>query len=217
MPTFIPQFLNSCFKCNCFLSLKEPEPTKSSIRFHHVNTLQSWYCLSRTFLTWFHLLIKLITLRPLFNFFTCTFSSTSTYVATRFYTGSNYQCEHITSTVQYLDIDITAVSVIFLDPFDLFHHVNTVQSWYFLSTRTFLTWFHLLIKLITLRTLFYCCTQCCGFKYIKFGSGSRILAQFGSGSRILAQFGSGSGSRKLLNTDPIRIRIHNTGFTFSST
>ena len=26
--------------------------------------------------------------------------------------------------------------------------------------------------------------QCCGFKYIEFGSGSRILAQFGSGSRV---------------------------------
>ena len=34
--------------------------------------------------------------------------------------------------------------------------------------------------------------------------------EFGSGLRILAQFGSGSGSRKLLNSDPIRIRIHNT-------
>ena len=40
---------------------------------------------------------------------------------------------------------------------------------------------------------------CCGSKYIEFGSESRILAQFGSGS--------GSGSRKLLNTDPIRIWI----------
>ena len=34
--------------------------------------------------------------------------------------------------------------------------------------------------------------QCCGSKYIEFGSGSRILAQFGSGSR------SGSGSRVIL-------------------
>ena len=32
--------------------------------------------------------------------------------------------------------------------------------------------------------------QCCGSKYIEFGSGSRISAQFGS------------GSRNLLNTDP---------------
>ena len=38
--------------------------------------------------------------------------------------------------------------------------------------------------------------QCCGSKYIEFGSGSRILTQFGS------------GSRKLLNRDPIW--IHNT-------
>ena len=42
--------------------------------------------------------------------------------------------------------------------------------------------------------------QCCGSKYNEFGSGSR--------SRILAQFGA--GSRKLLNMDLIRIRIHNT-------
>ena len=27
--------------------------------------------------------------------------------------------------------------------------------------------------------------QCCGSKYIKFESGSRILAQFGSGSMVL--------------------------------
>ena len=27
--------------------------------------------------------------------------------------------------------------------------------------------------------------QCCGSKYIEFGSGSRILAQFGSGSRVI--------------------------------
>ena len=46
--------------------------------------------------------------------------------------------------------------------------------------------------------------QCCGSKYIEFGSGSR--------SRILAQFGA--GSRKLLNMDLIRIRIHNTANTF---
>ena len=29
------------------------------------------------------------------------------------------------------------------------------------------------------------CYQCCGSKYIEFGSGSRILAQFGSGSRAI--------------------------------
>ena len=28
-------------------------------------------------------------------------------------------------------------------------------------------------------------TQCCGFKYIEFGSGSIILAQFGSRSRVM--------------------------------
>ena len=39
---------------------------------------------------------------------------------------------------------------------------------------------------------------CCGSKYIELGSGSGILAQFGS------------GSRKFLNTDPIRIRIQST-------
>ena len=33
--------------------------------------------------------------------------------------------------------------------------------------------------------------QCCGSKYIEFGSGSRTSAQFGSGSRTSAQFGSG--------------------------
>ena len=27
--------------------------------------------------------------------------------------------------------------------------------------------------------------QCCGSKYIEFGSGSRVLAQFGSGSRVM--------------------------------
>ena len=27
--------------------------------------------------------------------------------------------------------------------------------------------------------------QCCGSKYIEFGSGSRILAQFGYGSRVM--------------------------------
>ena len=36
--------------------------------------------------------------------------------------------------------------------------------------------------------------QCCGSKYIEFGSGSRIVAQFGSGSR------SGSRSRAILST-----------------
>ena len=34
--------------------------------------------------------------------------------------------------------------------------------------------------------------QCCGSKYIEFGSGSRTSAQFGSGSRTSAQFGSES-------------------------
>ena len=94
--------------------------------------------------------------------------------------------------------------------------------------------------------------QCCGSKYIEFGSGSgsRILAQFGSGSRVIKsilkenllkrktkeivtqlslwtvnlyltvnlksfvnilsyfyEYMCGSGSRRLLNTDPIRILI----------
>ena len=49
-----------------------------------------------------------------------------------------------------------------------------------------------LTKLINNATAFDGENQCCGFKYIEFRSGSRILAQFGSGSRILAQFGSGS-------------------------
>ena len=74
--------------------------------------------------------------------------------------------------------------------------------------------------------------QCCGSKYIEFRSVSRILAQFGLISWvsefdifclhfILHIFACvdpdpcseyGSGSRKLLNMDPIRIRIHNTGW-----
>ena len=36
----------------------------------------------------------------------------------------------------------------------------------------------------TLLTVISCFLQCCGSKYIEFGSGSRILAQFGSGSGI---------------------------------
>ena len=64
--------------------------------------------------------------------------------------------------------------------------------------------------------------QCCGSKYIEFGSGSRVictyfsvsggllyLSPFASAVQHIYMCGSGSRSTKRLNTDSNRIQIHN--------
>ena len=104
------------------------------------------------------------------------------------YSGQYYAC---TYTAQYYDCTMRSIMFVHCTVLAMRVHctvlcVYTVPVQYYVFTlyRYSIGCVHCTGTVLCLYTVQYC-VQCCGSKYIEFGSGSRMLVQFESGSRVM--------------------------------